>query len=46
LPATDDGLADDLCGKTVNFLELVSGWRIRRLLWTTMAAIVIEIYIE
>jgi hypothetical protein len=26
-------------------LELISGWRIRRLLWTTLAAIVMDICI-
>jgi hypothetical protein len=37
--------AEDLYGKTVDALELVSGWRIRRILWTTLAAIVLDIFI-
>jgi len=34
--------AEDPYGKSINALELVSGWRVRRLLWTTLAAIVID----
>jgi hypothetical protein len=37
--------AEEPCGKTVDALELVSGWRIGRLLWTTLAAIVVDICI-
>jgi hypothetical protein len=37
--------AEDPYGKTIDALELVSGWRIRRLLWTTLAAIVVDICI-
>lgn len=37
--------AEDRYGKSVDALELVSGWRIRRLLWTTLAAIVLDICI-
>jgi hypothetical protein len=37
--------AEDPYGKTVNALELVSGWRVRRLLWTTLMAIVLDICI-
>ena len=37
--------AEDPYGKSINALELVSGWRVRRLLWTTLAAIVADICI-
>lgn len=37
--------AENPYGKTVDALELVSGWRIRRLLWTTLASIVVDICI-
>ncbi|GAB7327624.1 hypothetical protein MBLNU13_g11469t1 [Cladosporium sp. NU13] len=37
--------AEEPYGKAVDALELVSGWRIRRLLWTTLTAIVIDICI-
>jgi hypothetical protein len=37
--------AEDPYGKSINALELVSGWRVRRLLWTTLAAIVVDICI-
>lgn len=37
--------AVDPYGKSVDALELVNGWRVRRLLWTTLAAIVIDICI-
>jgi hypothetical protein len=32
-------------GKVVDALELISGWRIRQLLWTTLTAIVLDICI-
>lgn len=37
--------AEDPYGKAVNALELVRGWRIRRVLWTTLTAIVVDICI-
>lgn len=37
--------AEDPYGKDVNALELINGWRVRRLLWTTLAAIVLDICI-
>jgi hypothetical protein len=37
--------AEDPYGKAINALELVRGWRMRRVLWTTLAAIVIDICI-
>lgn len=29
----------DPCGKAVDALELISGWRVRQLLWTILTAI-------
>jgi len=37
--------AEDPYGKSINALELVSGWRVRRLLWTTFIAILADICI-
>lgn len=37
--------AESPFGKSVDALELVSGWRIRRLLWTTLAAVILDICI-
>jgi hypothetical protein len=37
--------AEDPYGKAIDALELVRGWRMRRLLWTTLAAIVVDICI-
>jgi hypothetical protein len=37
--------AEEPYGKAVDALELVSGWRVRRLLWTTLTAIVVDICI-
>ncbi|KAM0714407.1 hypothetical protein Q7P37_010194 [Cladosporium fusiforme] len=37
--------AEDPYGKSIDAFELVRGWRVRRLLWTTIAAIVIDICI-
>lgn len=37
--------AEDPYGKAINALELVKGWRMRRLLWTTLAAIAVDICI-
>ena len=35
----------DPCGKAANALELASGWRVQRLLWTILTAIVLDICI-
>jgi hypothetical protein len=35
----------DPCGKAVDALGLVSGWRARRLLWTILTAILLDICI-
>ena len=35
----------DPYGKTVDALELVYGWQIRKLLWTTFATILVDICI-
>jgi hypothetical protein len=37
--------AEEPYGKAIDALELVSGWRVRRLLWTTLTAIVLDICI-
>ena len=37
--------AEEPYGKDVDALELVGGWRVRRLLWTTLTAIVFDICI-
>lgn len=45
LPSIRSANAEEPYGKAVHDLELVSGWRVRRLLWTTLTAIVLNICI-
>lgn len=44
-PCADSSYAGTSYGKSINALELVSGWRIKRLLWTTLVAVILDICI-
>ena len=37
--------AEDPFGKSMNALELISGWRVKRLFWTVLVAIVCDLCI-
>lgn len=44
-PYPDKPDAEASYGKSINALELVSGWRVKRLLWTTLVAVILDICI-